>query len=233
MKPITNVATNVLEAFVEDLHLVRIPPWWQSPWFIVLILVGLAALGLAGRRFYSNWRARTRRGKALTLAPGEAPHLAALRRLAELREQLDQLGGYRLVIECSWVLRSYIEARFRLQVLYQTTREFLGHTQTHSALSGEQRTTLGLYLDFCDLVKFAQRGASRQEMVRLLDYAVAFVQACATAAPGGASFPPAEPLRVASSGKPCAQPAGVVETKQPSGDTAVVDAGSARSKGVS
>jgi len=179
MNTFTNLGTNGIEGFIEDLSLVRIPPWWQSPWFILLVLASVAVLVLAGRRLYIRFRLRARTAAPETYVPVELPHILALRRLEELRARMDELGPYRLTIECSWVLRKYIEARFKLRIVYQTTREFLGHAQTHSALSDEQRQSLGQYLKFCDMVKFARRGASREEMVQLVDYAVVFVKACA------------------------------------------------------
>jgi hypothetical protein len=178
MNALTNIATNSVEGFMEDLSLVRIPPWWQSPWFILVVLASLVVLILAGRRLYIRLHLKVSPPEPETQVPIELPHLIALRRLEELRAKMDELGPYRLTIECSWVLRKYIEARFKLRIVYQTTREFLGHAQTHSALSEEQRQSLGQYLRFCDMVKFARRGASREEMVQLLDYAVAFVKAC-------------------------------------------------------
>jgi hypothetical protein len=185
MKPLTNLFTNGVPGFMEDFTLVRIPPWWQSPWFILLVLVLLAVLILWGRGVYLRWQLKASLRPAAPAAPGEPPHLTALRQLEELRRRMDELGHYRLIIECSWVLRRYIEARFSLGIVYQTTREFLGHAQTHAALAAEQRESLGRYLRFCDLVKFARRNASREEMVQLLDYAVAFVKTCTGEADSG------------------------------------------------
>ncbi len=179
MNSLTNIGTNALQGFMEDLSLVRIPPWWQSPWFILLVLVSVAVLVLAGRRLYVRFQLQQRPAAPEAYVPVELPHVLALRRLEELRARMDELGPYRLTIECSWVLRKYIEARFQLRIVYQTTREFLGHAQTHSAVSEEQRQSLGHYLRFCDMVKFARRGASQAEMVQLIDYAVVFVKACA------------------------------------------------------
>ena len=193
MTPVTNAATNLVAGFIEDLSLVRIPPWWQSPWFILLVLVSVAVLVLAGRRLYIRLRLQARAVAPEVPVPAEPPHLLALRQLDELRAKLDELGPYRLTIECSWVLRRYIEARFKLRIVYQTTREFLGHAQTLAALAEEPRQSLGQYLKFCDMVKFARRGASREEMVRLIDYAVAFVKTCAKLAePDLVVVPPPE-----------------------------------------
>ncbi len=194
MNAVTNLATNGLDRFMEDLSLVRIPPWWQSPWFILLALAGLTLLILAGRRLYLRWHPQTAPAGPETYVPAELPHVVALRRLEELRARMDELGAYRLTIECSWVLRKYIEARFQLRIVYQTTREFLGHAQTHSALSEEQRQSLGQYLRFCDMVKFARRGATRPEMVQLLDYAVAFVKACVRGPTSDLVVVPPQPL---------------------------------------
>jgi hypothetical protein len=182
MNQLTNMATNSAQAFLEDLSLVRIPPWWQSPWFILLFLCSLAVLVLAGRRLYIRFRLSRSQKPAPELPPLELPHITALRLLEALRAKMDELGPYRLTIECSWVLRKYIEARFKLRIVYQTTREFLRHAQTHSALSEEQRASLGQYLQFCDKVKFARRGATKEEMVQLIDYAVAFVKTCSKVA---------------------------------------------------
>jgi hypothetical protein len=178
----TNLATNAPATFMEDLTLVRIPPFWQSPWFILLFLLSLAVLIFAGRRLYIRLHLKQTEKKAEDLPPVEPPHLTALRRLEELRAKMFELGPYRLTIECSWVLRKYIEALFKLRIVYQTTREFLRHAQTHAALNEEQRASLGQYLQFCDKVKFARRGASQEEMVQLLDYAVAFVKTCSKVA---------------------------------------------------
>lgn len=178
MNSLTNIATNGVAGFMEDLTLVRIPPWWQSPWFLVLALVVLVALGFVARRLYLRRRRLAPVSPNVASGPSDSPETIALRTLEALRLQMAELGPYRLTIECSLVLRVYIEARFRLAILYQTTREFLDNAQTHSALSEEQRRSLGEYLRFCDLVKFARRGASKDEMVQLVDTAIAFVKTC-------------------------------------------------------
>jgi len=182
MNPLAISATNDLSRFVEDLTLVRIPPWWQSPGFIVLALAGLAALVFGGFRLYVRFQRAAPAGGHGAIVPAEAAHLWALRELEELKRKQAQLGPYQLAIACSRVLRRYIEARFRLPILYQTTREFLGHAQTHAALGESGRSSLGEYLRLCDRVKFARHGASDAEVARMVDFAIDFVKAAATAA---------------------------------------------------
>lgn len=179
MIQLTNIATNDLARFVEDLTLVKIPPWWQSPWFIVLVLAVLAALVFAGFRLYLRiHRAALATGQAPAV-PVEAPHLWALRELEELKRRRGELSPYQFTIECSLVLRRYIEARYKLPIIYQTTREFLGYAQTHTALNESERASLGEYLRLCDLVKFARRGASAAEVTQMVDFAIEFVKAAA------------------------------------------------------
>jgi hypothetical protein len=182
MIQLTNIATNDLARFVEDLTLVKIPPWWQNPWFIVLVLLGFAALVFAGFRFYVRVHRAAPEGGQKPVAPAEAPHVWALRELEELKRRKDELSPYQFTIECSSVLRRYIEARFKLPIIYQTTREFLGYAQTHASLGESERSSLGEYLRRCDLVKVAQRGASDAEVTQMVDFAIEFVKAAAKTA---------------------------------------------------
>lgn len=175
MNTLTNIGTNGVAGFIEDLTLIRIPPWWQSPWFIALVLVALAVLVFAGRRFYVRWRAQHLAAKAEASASKEPAHLIALRRLAELRSKMGQLEAYDFTIECSQVLREYIGDRFQLSIVYQTTREFLETAHNHPALNAEQRAKLGNYLNHADRVKFGRHGMSREEMAQAIDYAEQFV----------------------------------------------------------
>jgi hypothetical protein len=177
---LTNAATNSVPGFVEDLTLLRIPPWWQSPWVIALALVAMGALVFVGRKLYMRRRAKAGAVKPQHVPPDELPHIVALRRLAELRKKMATLPAYDFTIECSFILREYIGARFQLAIVYQTTREFLVSAQSNSALAAEHRAKLGEYLNFCDRVKFGREGMSAGEMKQLIDYAEAFVNSTST-----------------------------------------------------
>jgi hypothetical protein len=175
----TNIGTNLLEGFMEDLSLVRIPPWWQSPWFLALAAALLALLAFVGRKWWLKRRARPVAAQPRPAIPGEAPELTALRRLAELRQRMAAMGSYDFCTECSLILRQYIGPRFNLSIIYQTTREFLEHAQTSPALGAAHRDSLGLYLQFADKVKFGRDEMSREEMGRMIDYAEGFVNSSA------------------------------------------------------
>ena len=55
----------------------------------------------------------------------------------------------------SMIVRVYIERRFDLMAPEWTTQEFLVQTQRSDVLPFEHRSTLGGFLEACDMVKFA------------------------------------------------------------------------------
>lgn len=173
--------TNAL--IIEDLTLVPVPVWWQSPWFILLVVVMLAVAGFFLRRWWNN-RPRPE-PIASPVPPGPPPHLEALRRLAELRARHARLDAYAVAIECSDILRSYIEARFALPIRYQTTREFLGAAQAAPELSVEAQAQLGDFLKFFDQLKFARASATAGQTLATVDGAEQFVRRCIPPEPGG------------------------------------------------
>jgi hypothetical protein len=124
----------------------KLPPLPPSPWPRVLLLIavaltagaGLALLVRAGRR----WR-----------AAGERPlpvHERALARLDAMPEEAPAA-----VVHLDIVLRGYLEERFGVEALRQTTREVLSALAEKNALSGEQMKDLTDLLQWCDVAKFA------------------------------------------------------------------------------
>lgn len=154
---------------IDDLTLVPLPPWWQSPWVIAGAFVALVALAIL------VWLLRRFLGRQTVVLspPALTPDLHAefLRRLAELRARRTQLSGYELAIASSDLLRDYLEWRFQLAIRYQTTGEFLESARGNPSLAGARCDWLGTYLRLCDRVKFARHGASAAEQDHLLDAA--------------------------------------------------------------
>lgn len=166
--------TNV--TIIEDLTLVPVPAWWESPWAWALGLILAATLSLLIHRWL-----KSRPPAAIVVPsppPGPPPHLEALRRLGALRARQQELTGYEVALECSDILRVYIEGRFALPIRYQTTREFLGAAQAHPELGGEPRRELGEFLAFFDGIKFARNPAEREQMSKTIDGAERFVRRC-------------------------------------------------------
>lgn len=159
---------------IDDLTLVAVPVWWQSPWFLGLVLVAVGAMG------WWMWRWLTR-PRPVLMPPyaGAYPPLPAddaLRRLHALRARAPKMKDYDLAIEASEILRAFVESRHQLPIRYQTTREFLDAAAANPDISAPQRSTLGQFLGFCDLAKFARRPATVMEMVQTVDTAIRFVE---------------------------------------------------------
>lgn len=165
---------------IEDFTLLPLPAWWESPWVWLGAVLGLALFAWLGSWWWRRWAVRLKPVSVLPPEPDRTPDFLA--RLAQLRARQGQLSAYDLAIECSDLLREYVEWRFRLAIRFQTTREFLEAAARDTAMATTQRDWLGRYLRFCDLVKFARQGATPAEQSNLLDSAETFLR-------GGTSVP--------------------------------------------
>lgn len=161
---------------IEDLTLVPVPFWWENPWVWIAAVVILAIAGYLFSRWLKSRPAPV--PQAAPVPPGPPPHLEALRRLNALREKAETLAAYDIALECSDILRVYIEGRFALPIRYQTTREFLGAAQAHAELGAEPREELGKFLGFFDRIKFARDAAERSDLRAAIDGAERFVRRC-------------------------------------------------------
>lgn len=113
------------------------------------------------------------------------PAVEALRRLRALKARLREITDYDLAIEASDILRAFIEGQHQLPIRYQTTREFLEAAASSSQLTAAQRETLGQFLGFCDLGKFARQPATLGEMEQTVDTAIRYVERSDTHAIAG------------------------------------------------
>jgi hypothetical protein len=167
---------NTNQTFIEDLRLVDLPAWWQNPWNWLIIAAIASALVFAFRRWKKAGSISLKAPKPSP--PGPPPHVAALARLDELRKRHAKLTAYQVALECSDILRRYIEARFQSQIRYQTTREFLGAAHISPELSADSQNELGAFLEFFDALKFAQETAPPDRTAEAINQAERFVQKC-------------------------------------------------------
>jgi hypothetical protein len=136
--------------------------------FIALLMIALVLV---------YW-IRKRRQKG-TLVPDEIPaepaNVIALRELAQLRE--DKPWAHKQVkhyyIRLTEILRRYIERRYRIMALEQTTDEILESLKTST--NGAYLKRLAGILKLADLVKFAKVIPDPEENASQLEEAVAFV----------------------------------------------------------
>ncbi|MCH8963748.1 MAG: hypothetical protein IIB58_02210, partial [Planctomycetes bacterium] len=90
-------------------------------------------------------------------APAVPPHRWAFEQLDELEHQQLPAKGrtHEVYFLLSDILREYIERRFSLKAVEQTTGEFLEIIQDHALFTPDQKSLLREFLQACDMVKFA------------------------------------------------------------------------------
>lgn len=150
------------------------------PW--VLVILGIALLILLARYLYQ----RKRKGKPLLgrIKPVEPAHQVALRELDKLDSeklwQQDEVKVY--YSRLTAIIRTYIEARFNIRAMEQTTGETLKEfKEKYSDHSQVVKGGLSLYdileqlLTLADQVKFAKGLAMPDENQRHLEHAYSFV----------------------------------------------------------
>ncbi len=73
-------------------------------------------------------------------------------------------------------MRGYITAQYGLRATQQTSPEFLAGMADHDKFPDEQKALLAVFLEKCDLLKFARIDAGADENATLLDQASRFVE---------------------------------------------------------
>jgi hypothetical protein len=149
---------------------------------IVLLICAFAYLG------YRYWKKRSRKEEGVVYVPPARPaHVIALEELAALKEkrlwQQGQIKQY--YSEVSEITRRFIENRFRLMALEQTTDEIMDgmkRIRIKPAICGKVETLLQL----SDLVKFARFQPGIAEHDAILSMAYDVVQAALPADPAPA-----------------------------------------------
>lgn len=155
-------------------------------------LAGIAGLGaVILATLYLRRRSRRSRPAAEPLPPPLPPHAQALRRLEELRQkQWWQTGRIREYhSELTHIVRSYIEQRFDIPALEQTTPEILARWLREGqdpSLAGKLRSLL----ETADLVKFAQAEPPADFHERAMLYVREFISETKPAEPNEAGTTP-------------------------------------------
>ena len=134
---------------------VEIPSGWAwAVWTLGAIIV--AAL------LYAAWRYWRKKSTATPVAPVIPPHVRARQKLEEALALLAQPRPFCILV--SDTIRLYLEERFDFHAPERTTEEFLYELQSTNLLTPDQKTSLGEFLERCDLVKFARYEPGQPEL---------------------------------------------------------------------
>jgi hypothetical protein len=157
-----------------DIHDIRAPYLIPADWRVA-VLIGTAVLLLLAL-LWVGWRGLRNRHPQLTLLQRTLQQLEATRSLMAAGD------ARAFAVAVSDVVRGYVEERFQVLATQRTTAEFLRDclSQMGSALQIHEQS-LGEFLRFCDLAKFARWSLNGPEMQGMLASAQHFVET--TAAP--------------------------------------------------
>lgn len=176
--PPTNAVLKLSGTGTNDLRDIRPPVDIPSGWaWLAWVGAGVALAALA----YVAWKylqARRRRGVPAPVVP---PHVLARQRLQEALSLLGQPREF--CISVSDTARWYLEQRFNFRAPERTTEEFLHELRATNLLTQAQKTSLGEFLQQCDLVKFARYEPGEAELRQLHGAALRLVEETEPVAP--------------------------------------------------
>ena len=165
------MSTNQPTVAVNDIRDIKppleIPEGLAWLWWILGVLAVLTALWLV-------WRHFQQRSMQINLPPPIPAHIRAKQKLAEALALLSQPKPFCILV--SDTVRLYLEERFNFHAPERTTEEFLRELQSTNLLAGEQKESLGRFLESCDLVKFAKYEPGEKELQELHHSAVKLVE---------------------------------------------------------
>jgi hypothetical protein len=148
----------------------------------------LAAVLLIGFVLLIHYAPRRKKAVLTRREPAIAPHVVALEKLQKLREKkLWQEGKQKEYhSELTEILRWYIEQRFRIPAMEQTSDEIISSFRSIS-LGQECKSRLSQVLLLSDMIKFAKQQALPDENEMSMNNAVSFVREAQeeTSAPEG------------------------------------------------
>jgi hypothetical protein len=110
--------------------------------------------------------------------PKIAPHIIALKKLYDLNgKKLWQKNKVKMYYtDLSEIVREYIENRFNVPALEQTTIEIISSIQHKSEINSDQKAALKDLLQLSDMVKFAKFKTLADENSKMYESALNFIE---------------------------------------------------------
>lgn len=164
------------QAEIQALDPIELPGKWSRQWWWLLpVAIGLLAVWLMRKRLAAKWRRR--REILAERAEYVPPHVWA-------RDQIDRLVAERLIEKGRWqtfhyrisyILRGYIERRFRILAGEMTTEEFLGSVVSDGRFGAAETEQLQHFLTTCDLVKYARHEPTDEDSQGAVEAARSYI----------------------------------------------------------
>jgi hypothetical protein len=161
--------------FKAPVNLAEILYYVKKNYYYGLLVI---ALGLLIGYFVHYFRKRRKTGHDVRREiPAELPEVIAMRELDKIRNERPWLHNRVKVyyIAVSEILRRYIEGRFHIMALEQTTGEILHALRSKDPAPSDLDTLAGI-LRLADLVKFAKVIPSGEENAQQVELAASFVR---------------------------------------------------------
>jgi hypothetical protein len=155
--------------------------WLWVAWIVVALVVAALA--------FWAWTRWQKRRAEVPVVPDIPPHVRAKQKLQEALALIGQPREFCILV--SDTLRWYLEERFDFHAPERTTEEFLHELQGTRLLTPDQKTSLGEFLNRCDLVKFAKYEPGEPELRDLHDSALRLVEETEPPPPAAAPAPDA------------------------------------------
>lgn len=149
--------------------------WLRDNWKLVTGI--LAGLIVGGGVIYYLLKRPKKEVVVEEVKPDIPLHIQVLQKLDEIKNkqlwQHDQVKQY--YIELSDVVREYLEKRYKIQAMEQTSEEIFASLR-HMDIASEDRNLLRQLLVLADMVKFAKEKPAAHENEKSMENAVAFVK---------------------------------------------------------
>ena len=148
--------------------------WLRDHWpWVVFSLLGV--LLIAGLLYYL-WQKRKNKPVVAVVKPLVPADVTALNKLVALRDkklwQQEEVKQYH--IELTDILREYLEKRYHVKALEQTSEEIFAGLR-HMEITDQNRNKLRQILMLADLVKFAKGKPLNSENEQSIENAISFV----------------------------------------------------------
>src|ERR1039458_10297740 len=164
---VTNQTTSAATDIRDIKPPIKISDGWAWLWQTLIVLT-IAVVAFLLWRWWKN-------RKLNVVLPTPIPaHIRAKQKLEEALALITQPKPF--VIAVSDTARTYLEERFEFRAPERTTEEFLRELGGTDLLTGEQKESLGGFLESCDLVKFAKYEPRETELCELHGSAVRLVE---------------------------------------------------------